>query len=44
MLHSLSIMDLVSDSKLATKKVNKKKLHELLNKYGSIEHWRKLQI
>ena len=37
MLHSLSIMDLVSDSDVATKKVNKKKLHELLNKYGSIE-------
>ena len=37
MLHSLSIMDLVSDSKLATKKENKKKLHKLLDKYGSIE-------
>ena len=37
MLHSLSIMDLVSDSKLATKKENKKKLHKLLDKYGSVE-------
>ena len=30
-------MDLVSDSKLAIKKENKKKLHKLLDKYGSIE-------
>jgi 5'-3' exonuclease len=37
MLHSLSIMDFGNDSDYATKKINKKKLHELLNKYGSIE-------
>ena len=32
-----NLLDLVSDSKLATKKENKKKLHKLLDKYGSIE-------
>ena len=31
------LMDLVSDSKLATKKENKKKIHKLLDKYGSVE-------
>ena len=30
-------MDLIGDSKLATKKENKKKLHKLLDKYGSVE-------
>ena len=32
-----SLMDLVGDSKMATKKENKKKLHALLDKYGSVE-------
>ncbi len=32
-----NLLDLVSDSKLATKKENKKKLHKLLDKYGSIK-------
>ena len=30
-------MDLVGDSKMATKRENKKKLHKLLDKYGSVE-------
>ncbi|MBR5598679.1 MAG: hypothetical protein IKW39_01420 [Alphaproteobacteria bacterium] len=34
---TFNLLDLVSDSKLATKKENKKKLHKLLDKYGSIE-------
>ena len=32
-----NLLDLVGDSKRAMKKVNKKKLHVLLNKYGSVE-------
>ena len=32
-----NFLDLVSDSKLATKRENKKKLHKLLDKYGSVE-------
>ncbi len=32
-----SLMDLVGDSKMATKRENKKKLHKLLDKYGSVE-------
>ena len=32
-----SLMDLVGDSKMATKRENKKKLHVLLDKYGSVE-------
>ena len=32
-----SLIDLVGDSKLATKRENKKKLHKLLDKYGSVE-------
>ena len=34
---SLDLLDLVGDSKMATKKENKKKLHALLDKYGSVE-------
>ena len=34
---TFNLLDLVSDSKIATKKENKKKLHELLDKYGSVE-------
>ncbi len=34
---TFNLLDLVSDSKLATKKENKKKLHKLLDKYGSVE-------
>ena len=34
---TFNLLDLVSDSKLATKRENKKKLHKLLDKYGSIE-------
>ena len=37
MLHSISMMDLVGDSERAIKKENKKKLHKLLDKYGSVE-------
>jgi len=32
-----NLMDLVDESKLATKRENKKKLHKLLDKYGSVE-------
>ena len=32
-----SLKDLVGESTLATKKENKKKLHKLLDKYGSVE-------
>ncbi|MBE6462447.1 MAG: hypothetical protein E7005_01660 [Alphaproteobacteria bacterium] len=32
-----NLMDLVGDSKMATKRENKKKLHKLLDKYGSVE-------
>ena len=34
---SFNLLDLISDSKIATKRENKKKLHKLLDKYGSIE-------
>ena len=34
---TFNLLDLVSDSKLATKSENKKKLHKLLDKYGSVE-------
>lgn len=34
---TFNLLDLVSDSKLATKKENKKKLHKLLDKYGSVK-------
>ncbi len=32
-----NLFDLVGDSKMATKRENKKKLHKLLDKYGSVE-------
>ena len=32
-----NLLNLLSDSKLATKRENKKKLHKLLDKYGSVE-------
>ena len=34
---TFNLLDLVGDSKMATKRENKKKLHELLDKYGSVE-------
>ena len=34
---SLDLLDLVGDSKREIKKENKKKLHKLLDKYGSVE-------
>ena len=34
---SFNLLDLISDSKIATKKENKRKLHKLLDKYGSVE-------
>ena len=32
-----NLMDLVGESKIATKRANKRKLHKLLDKYGSVE-------
>lgn len=34
---SLDLLDLVGDSKREIKKENKKKLHALLDKYGSVK-------
>ena len=34
---TFNLVDLVDESKLATKRENKKKLHALLDKYGSVE-------
>ena len=34
---TFNLLDLVDESKLATKRENKKKLHALLDKYGSVE-------
>jgi len=34
---TFNLLDLVGESKIATKRENKKKLHKLLDKYGSVE-------
>ena len=34
---TFNLLDLVGDSKLAIRRENKKKLHKLLDKYGSVE-------
>jgi hypothetical protein len=34
---SFNLLDLISDSRIATKRENKKKLHKLLDKYGNVE-------